>query len=153
MNPRIGRVLGPVAAVATMIAIVIGAVVVWDDLGGPTVNAGEWFKANGITYRVRVLSNNRYGLVVKIDTKNAKNSPQVTGQAVFEIVARAGGRKFTLECYRLNCMYDQLQPGGTHTYTFQFAVTSPADSIEFVDTSAESPLDRVAFVKLRASPH
>jgi hypothetical protein len=66
---------------------------------------------------VTVLRNNGSGLVVKIETKNTETTPHVTGQAVFEMVARAGGNEFRWDCADLGCMGDELQPGGSRVYT------------------------------------
>lgn len=46
-------------------------------------------------------------------------------------------------------MYDELRPDESASYQFHSAIACPAESIEFVDTSTESPFDRVALVKLR----
>lgn len=73
----------------------------------------------------------------------------MTGPAVFAIVARTGDEKSTLDCERTECMYDELRPDESVSYQFHFAIACPAESIEFVDTSTESPFDRVALVKLR----
>lgn len=138
------------AMVCAVVVVVAGGVLFWQHLWGPTVNAGQWFKANDIDYRVTVLRNNSSGLVVRIETKNTEQSPHVTGQAVFEMVAHAGGNDVPWDCEHLGCMGDVLQPGQSRTYTFQFAVTSPADSLEWIDPTAElDPIKRVALIRLR----
>ena len=150
-DPGIATKLGlGLAMVCAVVVVVVGAVVLWQHLWGPTVNAGQWFKANDIDYRVTVLRNNSSGLVVKIEAKNTEHSPHVTGKAVFEMVAHADGKDFPWDCEHLGCMGDELQPGQSRTYTFQFAVTSPADSLEWIDPTGElDPIKRVALIRLR----
>jgi hypothetical protein len=117
------------------------------------VNAGEWFKANDIDYRVRALQNDGHRLVVEIDARNTEQSPHAVGRAIFELVAHAGDREYAMKCGDA-CLADVLRPGEHHTYYYQFAVSRPVDSLEFVDTSADiDPLRRVALVRLRPSSH
>ena len=138
------------AIVCAVVVVIAGGVVLWQHLWGPTVDAGQWFESSGIDYRVTALSNDSSGLVVRIETKNTGQNPHVTGQAVFEMVAHAGGKDFPWDCEHLGCMGDELRPGQSRTYTFLFAVTRPADSVEFVDTSADlDPAKRVALIRLR----
>lgn len=152
--------VGKIALYATLGALgvsVIGVVIAvgldianrYVDIGGPTVHSGEWFHANDIDYFVKMDKNDASGLAITVDARNPGDSPHVTGQAVFAIVARAGDEKSTLDCERTECMYDELRPDETASYHFHFAIAGPAESIEFVDTTTESPFDRVALVKLR----
>lgn len=138
------------AMVCAVVVVIAGGVVLWQHLWGPTVDAGQWFESSGIDYRVTALSNDSSGLVVRIETKNTGQSPHVTGRAVFEMVAHSDdGEDVTRDC-ALGCMGDELQPGQSRAYTFLFAVTRPADSVEFVDTSADlDPAKRVALIRLR----
>lgn len=153
---RVGKValyvlLGAVGlfAIGGVIAVGLDIANRYVDLAGPTVHSGEWFHVNNIDYFVMVDKNDASGLAVTVDARNPGDSPHVTGQAVFAVVARTGDEKSTLDCKRTECMYDELRPGDSATYHFHFAIAGPAESIEFVDTSTESPFDRVALVKLR----
>ncbi len=141
-------ILGPLAGVGAIAALVVCYLVVLHFVRGPTVDAGQSFTVNGTEYRVDVVENHRNGLVVAIHTRNTQHSPHSPGQAIFELAVRAGDQKVVRDCEKLGCMDDVLQPGETHTYTFQFVVKRPADSLEFVDTTNEIS-GRVALIRLR----
>ena len=147
----IGRILGPIAAVCTIVAVFVGVIALPRLVEGPTVDAGRWFTVNHVHYRVDVVRNTRDGLVVAVHTRNTEDTPQHPSRAFFKLVVRAGDERVERECDGLGCMGGPLRPGGSRTSTFRFAVTRPADSLEFVDTTNEIS-GRVARIRLRPTP-
>jgi hypothetical protein len=147
----IGRILGPIAAVCTIVAFVIGAIELQRLVEGPTVDAGRWFTVNDVHYRVDVIRNNRNGLVVALHTRNTEDTTQYPGRAIFKLVVRAGDERVEWDCEKLDCMGGPLRPGASRTSTLEFLVTRPADSLEFVDTSNQLS-GRVARIRLRPTP-
>ena len=144
----IGRILGPIAAVGTIVVLVVGVFALPRLVQGPTVDAGRWFTVNDVHYRVDVIRNDRSGLVVAVHTRNTEDTPQHPDRAIFKLVVRAGDEKVEWDCEKIDCMGGPLPPGASRTSRFGFPVTRPADSLEFVDTTNEIS-GRVARIRLR----